>query len=204
MLIFHQLGLTPYQDTLQKMKDFTAQRDSSSDDEIWFTEHPAIYTQGLNGQAEHILHKTHIPIIQTDRGGQVTYHGPGQLISYFLINLIKNNLGVRQCVTKIERIIIQFLNTHDIDAYAKKEAPGVYVKEHKIAALGLKIRKGCSYHGFSLNNNMDLSPFNNINPCGYKGLGITQLKDVNINVTQQQLIKQLMPIILQEFSNNEC
>lgn len=196
-----ELGVTPYLETLQSMKQFTHQRHALSDDEIWFTEHEAVYTQGLNGKEEHILQKTPIPIIQTDRGGQVTYHGPGQLICYFLINLVQNKLGVRECVNKIERIIITLLNQYNIDAYAKKEAPGVYIKELKISALGLKIRKGCSYHGFSLNNDMDLTPFNAINPCGYKGLGITQLKDVNIHLNQNELIRQLIPIIQQEFSH---
>ncbi len=201
MLIMRELGVTPYLQTFQSMKDFTHQRNEHSNNEIWFTEHEAVYTQGLNGKKEHILQKTDIPIIQTDRGGQVTYHGPGQLICYFLIDLIRNKLGVRECVNKIERIIITFLNLHDIDAYAKKEAPGVYINELKIAALGLKVRKGCSYHGFSLNNDMDLTPFNAINPCGYKGLGITQLKDVNIRLNQNELIKLLIPIIQQEFSH---
>lgn len=201
MLVMRQLGLTPYNETFQSMKDYTHQRSEHSDDEIWFTEHNPVFTQGLNGKKEHILSHTDIPIIQTDRGGQVTYHGPGQLIAYFLINLVKNKIGVRECVNKIERIIITFLNLNNIDAHAKKEAPGVYVQGSKIAALGLKIRKGCSYHGFSLNNDMDLTPFNCINPCGYKGLGITQLKDVNIFIQQDQLIQALIPIIQQEFSH---
>jgi len=201
MLVIRQLGLTPYNQTFQAMKDYTHQRSEFSADEIWFTEHHPVFTQGLNGKKEHILSHTDIPIIQSDRGGQVTYHGPGQLIAYFLINLVKNKIGVRECVNKIERIIITFLNSNNIDAHAKKEAPGVYVKDSKIAALGLKIRKGCSYHGFSLNNDMDLSPFKLINPCGYKGLGITQLKDVNIFVQQQQLIQALTPIIQHEFSH---
>lgn len=201
MLVFHQLGITPYEQTLKSMRDYTHQRNAQSNDEIWFTEHEPVFTQGLNGKKEHILKQTDIPIIQTDRGGQITYHGPGQLIAYFLINLVKNKIGVRQCVNKIESIIITFLNNYDIDAYAKKDAPGVYINEDKIAALGLKIRKGCSYHGFSFNNNMDLTPFNAINPCGYKGLGITQLKDVNIHINQDQLIQALIPIIQKEFSH---
>ena len=201
MLVTRRLGITPYDETLQAMKDYTHKRNEDSNDEIWFTEHEAVFTQGLNGKKEHILRQTQIPIIQTDRGGQVTYHGPGQLIAYFLINLVSNNIGVRECVNKIERIIINFLNHYDVDAYAKKDAPGVYVNDRKIAALGLKIRKGCSYHGFSLNNDMDLTPFSNINPCGYKGLEVTQLKDVNIHLNQDQLIKKLIPIIQKEFSH---
>ncbi len=201
MLLIRKLGLTPYQDTLNAMKTYTRQRNENSNDELWFTEHPPVFTQGLNGKKEHILTRNHIPVIQTDRGGQVTYHGPGQLIAYFLINLVRQKIGVRQCVHKIEHIIIKFLNQYNLDAYAKKEAPGVYLNEKKIAALGLKIRKGCSYHGFSLNNDMDLSPFNLINPCGYKGLGITQLKDVNIHIQQDALIQALIPIIQHEFSH---
>ncbi len=201
MLVIQKLGMTPYQETLDAMKAYTRQRNEYSNDEIWFTEHDPVFTQGLNGKKEHILAHTQIPIIQTDRGGQVTYHGPGQLITYFLINLVSNKIGVRQCVNKLENIIIAFLNQHNIDAHAKKDAPGVYINEKKIAALGLKIRKGCSYHGFSFNNDMDLSPFNLINPCGFKGLGITQLKDVNIHIQQESLIQALIPIIQNEFSH---
>lgn len=201
MLVTRKLGITPYADTLQLMQDFTHQRNKHSNDEIWFTEHNAVFTQGLNGKKEHILKHSDIPIIQTDRGGQVTYHAPGQLIAYLLINLSDHKIAVREYVHKIEHIIISFLHQHNVDAYAKKEAPGVYVNANKIAALGLKIRKGCSYHGFSLNNDMDLTPFSSINPCGYKGLGITQLKDVNIHLNQQQLIESLIPIMLKEFSH---
>lgn len=201
MLITRQLGLTEYEPTFLAMKEYTHDRTELSQDEIWFTEHHSVYTQGLNGKKEHLLNSSDIPVIQTDRGGQITYHGPGQLICYFLINLVKHKIGVRQCVTKIEQIIITLLKQFNVDAYAKKEAPGVYVKDDKIAALGLKIRKGCCYHGFSLNNDMDLTPFNNINPCGYKGLGITQLKDVNIHLNQNDLIQLLIPLIQQEFTH---
>lgn len=199
-LIIRHLGVTPYSQTLLSMKEFTQQRDENTPDEIWFTEHPPTYTQGLNGKPEHLLKTSDIPVIQTDRGGQITYHGPGQLIIYFMLNLVRKKIGVRQCVQTIERIIINFLQQHHVSASAKKEAPGVYINDAKISALGLKVRKGCSYHGLSLNHDMDLSPFNAINPCGYKGLAITQLKDVNIHLTQQQLIEQLTPIIKKEFS----
>ncbi|MBL7002651.1 MAG: lipoyl(octanoyl) transferase LipB [Gammaproteobacteria bacterium] len=200
MLQIKQLGITDYAETLNNMQQYTKQRNELSDDQIWITEHPPVYTQGLNGKAEHILTQSPIPIVQTDRGGQVTYHGPGQLIIYFLVNLVRKKIGVKQCVNRIETIIIKFLQQYNIDAYAKADAPGVYVNEAKISALGLKIRKGCSYHGLSLNNDMDLSPFNAINPCGYKGLQITQLKDFGIQISQQQLSESLIPIIKQEFN----
>lgn len=195
---FISLGLTEYSNTLAKMKDFTQNRNSESEDEIWFTEHPSVYTQGLNGKPEHLINPNNIPVVQTDRGGQITYHGPGQLIVYFMINLVQNKLGVKQCVNKLENIIIKQLQNHNVDAYADPDAPGVYVQRAKVAALGLKIRKGCSYHGLSLNNDMDLSPYNSINPCGYKDLKVTQLKDVNIHLTQTELINELTPIIKQE------
>lgn len=200
MLQIKHLGLTRYEPVFQQMQDFTKNRTPDSADQLWITEHHPVFTQGLNGKPEHVLHHSDIPIIKTDRGGQITYHGPGQLVVYFLINLIKKKLGVRQCVSHLENLIIQFLNDRNIDAYAKKEAPGVYVQDAKIAALGLKIRKGCSYHGISLNNAMDLTPFSYINPCGYKDLAVTQLKDLSIQLSMQQLAEQLIPYILKEFS----
>ena len=170
------LGLQPYQTTWQAMQDFTNQRDYETDDELWVVEHPAIFTQGLNGKAEHLLQLAPtIPLVQTDRGGQVTYHGPGQLIIYVLVDLKRTKIGVRALVSLIEESIINFLQSFDIQSIARADAPGVYVEGKKIASLGLKIRKQRSYHGLALNVDMDLSPFKMINPCGLHGMQMTQL-----------------------------
>lgn len=173
-----QLGQQPYQATWQAMQDFTNQRDENTADELWIVEHPAVFTQGLNGKAEHLLQLApHIPLVQTDRGGQVTYHGPGQLVIYVLIDLKRNQLGVRKLVTLIEEAIIELLKNFDIEAIARADAPGVYVNNNKIASLGLKIRKQKSYHGLALNVDMDLTPFQMINPCGLQGMQMTQLSE---------------------------
>ena len=193
------LGLQPYQATWQAMQDFTNQRDSETDDELWITEHPAVFTQGLNGKAEHLLQLAPtIPLVQTDRGGQVTYHGPGQLIIYVLVDLKRNKIGVRALVSLIEESIIRFLQTLEIQSIARADAPGVYVDGKKIASLGLKIRKQRSYHGLALNVDMDLSPFKMINPCGLHGMQMTQLsallnKQACLNV--QSAGEQLAQII---------
>jgi len=180
------LGRTEYEPTWQLMKDFTLQRDASTRDEVWITEHPPVYTQGYNGKAEHILNSGEIPVIPIDRGGQVTYHGPGQLVIYCLLDISRLGFGVRALVTHIENAIIAFLGDYGIDSAARADAPGVYVGEAKIAALGLRIRKGCCYHGLSLNLDMDLSPFAGINPCGFKNLAVTQLSDLNVDIDLEQ------------------
>lgn len=175
MLIKH-LGQQPYQSTWQAMQDFTNQRDEITDDELWIVEHPPVFTQGLNGKAEHLLKLApDIPLVQTDRGGQVTYHGPGQLVIYVLVDLKRNQIGVRALVTLIEQSIIALLSEFGVESIARADAPGVYVDGHKIASLGLKIRKQKSYHGLALNVDMDLSPFKMINPCGLQGMQMTQL-----------------------------
>lgn len=174
-----QLGHQPYQTTWQAMQDFTNQRDEDTADELWIVEHPPVFTQGLNGKAEHLLQLApNIPLVQTDRGGQVTYHGPGQLVIYVLVDLKRNQLGVRALVTLIEEAIIDLLSHFDIEAIARADAPGVYVNGNKIASLGLKIRKQKSYHGLALNVDMDLSPFQMINPCGLQGMQMTQLNEL--------------------------
>ncbi|MCP3687293.1 MAG: lipoyl(octanoyl) transferase LipB, partial [Gammaproteobacteria bacterium] len=178
--IIRYLGMTDYNLTWEEMKDFTQQRDPEADDQIWITEHPAVFTQGLNGKAEHILNSGDIPVMQTDRGGQVSYHGPGQVLVYCLLDIYRLGFGVRALVTHIESAVISFLNAYGVGAQARTDAPGVYVDDAKIAALGLRIRKGCCYHGLSLNVDMDLSPFQRINPCGYENLAVTQLADLNI------------------------
>lgn len=181
LLVIRQLGLVEYIPTWQAMQEFTAARDETTLDELWLLEHPPVYTQGQAGKPEHVLNPGDIPIVQIDRGGQVTYHGPGQLVAYLLLDLKRHKVGVRELVRKLEQSVIDVLAQYDITAYGKVDAPGVYVSRHgveaKIAALGLRIRNGCSYHGLSFNVNMDLEPFSRINPCGYAGLQVTQLAD---------------------------
>lgn len=181
------------------MLEFTEQRDESTQDEIWFLEHYPVFTLGRNGKKEHILSKSDIPVVEIDRGGQVTYHGPGQLVAYLLIDIKRRSLGVRKLVTLIEQSIVHTLEEYHLKAYAKKEAPGVYINDAKIAALGLRIKKGCSFHGLSLNLNMDLHPFQQINPCGYQNLEVVQLSDyieeVKLSQVQQQLAFHLSEAI---------
>lgn len=176
-LIVRWLGRQPYLVTWEAMQNFTNQRTPETTDEIWLLEHDPVFTQGQNGQAEHILNAGDIPIVQTDRGGQVTYHGPGQLMVYVLIDLRRQKLNVRELVTTLEDCVIQSLADYSINAYAKRDAPGVYINENKICSIGLRIRRGCSYHGIAFNINMDLTPFSRINPCGYQSLQMTQLRD---------------------------
>ncbi|MCU4675444.1 lipoyl(octanoyl) transferase LipB [Catenovulum sp. 2E275] len=178
-LIVRQLGVRPYESTLQLMQDFTQQRDDNTADELWWVEHPSVFTQGQAGKAEHVLMPGDIPVVKADRGGQVTYHGPGQLVGYTLINIRRKGIGVRQLVSIIENSIVNILTPFSINAYPKPDAPGVYVDNCKIASLGLRIRRGCSFHGLALNINMDLSPFLRINPCGYQGLKMTQTSQLN-------------------------
>ncbi len=194
------LGLQDYQETWQAMQDFNKARNSETSDQIWVVEHPPVYTLGRNGKKEHILRKTDIPIIHVDRGGQVTYHGPGQLVIYLLLDLHRRKLGVRQLVSIIENSIIQLLDEYEIKANSEKTAPGVYVNGSKIAALGLRISKGCSSHGLSLNVDMDLTPFQAINPCGYQGLQITQCKDLGITDNMQKLANKLLQILCQQLA----
>jgi lipoyl(octanoyl) transferase len=177
-LILRQLGRVDYTATFEAMKEFTASRDENTPDEFWLCEHPPVFTQGLSGKPEHLLHDVGIPVVQIDRGGQITYHGPGQVVIYLLLDLSRRNLKVRELVNKIEQAVIDLLADYDIKAGRKESAPGVYVAAAKIAALGLRIKHGCSYHGVSLNVDMDLTPFDAINPCGYAGLRVTQLRDL--------------------------
>ena len=190
-LIIRTLGQQDYTPVWQAMLSFTEQRDDSSNDEIWLLEHRPVYTLGRNGKKEHILTETDIPVVEIDRGGQVTYHGPGQLVAYLLIDIKRRSLGVRKLVTLIEQSIIDTLQEYHLHAYARKEAPGVYIDDAKIAALGLRIKRGCSFHGLSLNLAMDLGPFLQINPCGFENLEVVQLSDyiekVDATRVQQQL-----------------
>ncbi|MCS6151632.1 lipoyl(octanoyl) transferase LipB [Shewanella baltica] len=175
-LHIRHLGKQDYESVWHAMQHYTDTRDSESHDELWIVEHPPVFTQGQAGKSEHILNAGDIPVIQVDRGGQVTYHGPGQLVVYPLLDIKRSKIGVRQLVTHIEQSIVDMLAKYDINAYAKADAPGVYVDERKIASLGLRIRKGCSFHGLALNVDMDLAPFRRINPCGYAGLEMVQCK----------------------------
>lgn len=172
------LGEQPYGPVFTAMRDYTDGRHGDSADELWFVEHSPVFTQGQAGKAEHILAPGTIPVVKVDRGGQVTYHGPGQLVAYVLIDLKRMGMHVRQLVSAIEQSIVELLRGYQIQAAAHARAPGVYVADAKIASLGLRVRKGCSYHGLALNVDMDLTPFERINPCGYKGLRMTQIKDV--------------------------
>lgn len=174
-LQLRELGLVDYLPTLEAMKSLTDQRDAQSPDELWLLQHPRVFTQGQAGKAEHVLAPGNIPVIQVDRGGQVTYHGPGQWVLYLMVDIRRRKLGVRDLVNLIELSIVQLLSEYAIDAAARRDAPGVYVAGDKIAALGLRVRRGCSYHGMSLNVDMDLEPFQRINPCGYAGLEVTSM-----------------------------
>jgi lipoyl(octanoyl) transferase len=168
-----------FQQTWREMREFTAKRGPETPDEIWLCQHPPVFTQGLAGKPEHLLRDIGIPVLKIDRGGQITYHGPGQLVAYLLLDLKRRNLGVKTLVQRIEQALIDLLAEYHIEASRRPGAPGVYVGEAKIAALGLKIKNGCSYHGLSLNVAMDLAPFSAINPCGYEGLAVTQLSDLS-------------------------
>jgi lipoyl(octanoyl) transferase len=176
-ILLRELGTVEYVPTLQAMKDFTDGRSSDTPDELWLLQHPRVFTQGQAGKAEHVLAAGDIPVIQVDRGGQVTYHGPGQWVLYLLVDLRRRDLGVRVLVDLIETALVELLADYEIEAASRRDAPGVYVSGEKIAALGLRIRKGCSYHGLSLNVDMDLEPFQRINPCGHEGLQVTSMAD---------------------------
>ncbi|WP_068547512.1 lipoyl(octanoyl) transferase LipB [Thalassotalea crassostreae] len=185
-LVIRQLGTMDYEKVWHAMQDFTDSRDDSVDDELWLVEHPPVFTQGQAGKEEHLLMPGDIPVVKVDRGGQVTYHGPGQQVIYFMINLRRRKMGVRDLVTLIENSIVNMLAKHNIEANAKPDAPGVYVDGKKIASLGLRVRKGCSFHGLAINVNMDMSPFLRINPCGYAGLEMVQSKELNGPSTVEQ------------------
>lgn len=195
-LVIHDLGLREYQDVWHAMSEFTSQRDPDTPDELWLVEHPPVFTQGQAGKAEHLLLPGEIPVIQSDRGGQVTYHGPGQLVAYPLLNLRRLNFGVRDLVSALEQVLVAVLASYNIEACAKADAPGVYVQEQKIASLGLRVRRGCSFHGLALNVAMDLEPFQRINPCGYSGLKMTQMKQL---ITPVPALKEVQERLVAEF-----
>ena len=177
-LVVRHLGLVDYLPTLEAMRRLTAERDERTPDEIWLLQHPRVFTQGQAGKAEHLLAPGDIPVVQVDRGGQVTYHGPGQLAAYLMLDLRRLGLGVRELVTAMEQSLVDVLAAYGVEAAPKADAPGVYVDGDKIASLGLRVSRGCSFHGLALNVDMDMSPFWRINPCGYAGLKMVQLKDL--------------------------
>jgi len=198
-LVVKYLGRQDYQPIWQAMHDFTDNRTDETIDEIWLVEHNPVFTQGQAGKAEHLLNTGDIPVVQSDRGGQVTYHGPGQLVAYFLINLRRKKLGVRDLVTHIENLVINTLKHYNIDAAARPDAPGVYVDGKKICSLGLRIRKGCSFHGLALNVDMDLSPFLRINPCGYAGMEMVQVSQLggpkDLEQVEKTLVEELVTLL---------
>lgn len=177
-LIVRHLGVVEYLPTLEAMRQLTAERNEQTPDEIWLLQHPKVFTQGQAGKPEHLLAPGDIPVIQVERGGQVTYHGPGQLVAYLMLDLRRLGLGVRELVTAMEQSLVDVMATYGIEAAPKADAPGVYVNGEKIASLGLRVRHGCSFHGLALNVDMDMSPFGRINPCGYSGLKMVQLRDL--------------------------
>ncbi|HCA7456394.1 TPA: lipoyl(octanoyl) transferase LipB [Enterobacter roggenkampii] len=200
-ILVRHLGLQPYEPVSQAMHDFTDSRDDTTPDEIWLVEHLPVFTQGQAGKAEHLLMTGDIPVIQSDRGGQVTYHGPGQQVMYVLLNLKRRKLGVRELVTLLEQTVVNTLAEYGIDAHPRADAPGVYVGEMKICSLGLRIRKGCSFHGLALNINMDLAPFQRINPCGYAGMEMTQMRQWVETATPDMIRPVLLKNVLALLNN---
>jgi lipoyl(octanoyl) transferase len=198
-LIVKKLGRQDYEPVWKAMHKFTDERTEEDVDQIWLVEHNPVFTQGQAGKAEHVLNAGDIPVIQSDRGGQVTYHGPGQLVAYFLINIRRKKFGVRDLVTHIENLVINTLKAYNIDSSARPDAPGVYVDGKKICSLGLRIRRGCSFHGLALNVDMDLSPFLRINPCGYQGMEMAQVSQLGgpseLENVEQQLIQELVELL---------
>ncbi|TDO99672.1 lipoyl(octanoyl) transferase LipB [Marinomonas balearica] len=182
-LIVRDIGLVEYESTWEEMKNFTQTRTKDDPDQIWLLEHPPLFTQGQAGKEEHLIETGDIPVVQADRGGQVTYHGPGQLIAYVMIDLKRLGIGVRDLVSTLENSVVAVLKKYGIDAYPKPDAPGVYVNEMKVSSLGLRVRRGCSFHGLALNVDMDLTPFLRINPCGYQGLQMIDMKRLNSTVS---------------------
>ncbi len=193
------LGLSEYEPTWRAMQKFTDDRDGDTLDELWMVEHPPVFTQGQAGKPEHILNAADIPIIQVDRGGQVTYHGPGQIVIYPLIDLKRHKIGIKALVNGIEEALIRTMAHYNVIANRREKAPGVYTNNKKIASLGLRVRKGCTFHGLAFNIRMNLEPFSRINPCGYAGLEVTQLSELNPAVemaeVQNQLIKHLCEVL---------
>ncbi len=191
------LNQVAYIPIYQAMQEFTENRHAETVDELWILEHFPVYTLGMAGKLEHLLNTQNIPVIKTDRGGQVTYHGLGQLIVYILIDIKRKQWPIKQLVNYLEQAVINYLNSYDLFAERREKAPGVYIHGQKIAALGLRIKKGCSYHGLSLNVNIELAPFSGINPCGYAGLEVTRLWDFGVEKTVEQVSREFLPYLLE-------
>ncbi|HAT1819786.1 TPA: lipoyl(octanoyl) transferase LipB [Legionella pneumophila] len=198
-MIIHNLGIKDYTEVWEKMKEFTEARDGHSCDELWLLEHYPVYTQGQAGKPEHVLNANSIKIVQSDRGGQVTYHGPGQLVAYLLMDIRRRNLGIRTLVTKLEEILISVLDHYKIAANTRSGAPGVYIGEKKIASIGLRVKNGCTYHGIALNVNMDLSPFSGINPCGFAKMEMTQMSHFHPNIQLEEVSQHFVQYFLNQF-----
>ncbi|XOV83382.1 MAG: lipoyl(octanoyl) transferase LipB [bacterium] len=198
-VIIRELGLSQYETVFHNMQAFTATRDESTLDEIWLTEHQPVFTQGQAGKAEHLLAPGNIPVVQSDRGGQVTYHGPGQITAYLMFDLRRMGLGVRNLVTGIETVMVDTLAAYDIEAAPRADAPGVYIGDNKIGSLGLRVRRGCSYHGLSLNVDMDLEPFSRINPCGLFGIQVTHMASFR-EIKLPDVQAQLTGFLLEQFN----
>lgn len=195
------LGRVAYEPTWRAMRDFTATRTAATPDELWVLEHPPVFTLGQAGRREHILRSTDIPVVHIDRGGQVTYHGPGQIVIYVLADLKRRGYGVKELVSRMEQAVIDLLAEYGVKAERKAGAPGVYVADAKIAALGLRIRQGRSYHGLALNVDMDLAPFSLINPCGYPGMAVTQMRDLGIRDGVDEVCKKLAGILARKIQD---
>ena len=196
LIVVRSLGLHDYEPLWREMQQFTETRSSLTPDEIWFTEHPPVFTLGLNASREHLLTPGDIPVIQVDRGGQVTYHGPGQLMVYPLIDLKRAGLGVRDLVTGLEQTVVNLLANFDIEAASRKDAPGVYVEGRKVASVGLRVRRGGSYHGMALNIDVDLEPFSRINPCGFSDLEVTDLAALGISESRTEIQERVQAHLL--------
>lgn len=191
-IVIKYLGRTEFETTWRAMQDFTSVRDHQTPDQLWITEHPPVYTLGLNRKDVRMPSRADIPVVNTDRGGKITYHGPGQIVIYVLIDLQRKGINVRQLVSALENSVVRLLAEFNIDSSSRAHAPGVYVQDKKIASVGLRLKNQCCYHGLSLNVNMDLSPFNAIDPCGYKGLEVTQLKDLGVTLSQTEIESKLL------------
>ncbi len=195
-----RFGVLDYAPVLAAMQDFTEQRGMNATDECWLLQHQPVFTQGLSGRPEHVLDPGDIPIIKADRGGQVTYHGPGQLVVYCLFDLRRQAFGVRELVCRLERVVIDWLGGYGVRACGNRQAPGVYTAAGaKLASVGLRVRRGCCYHGLSINIDMNLSPFQRINPCGFAGLPITQVRDLGIEITPMEAAAELLPLLCHTF-----
>jgi len=202
-LFIRRLGRTEFESTWRAMQDFTTARNAEMPDEIWLTEHSPVYTLGLNRKDVRMPTRDDIPVVNTDRGGKITYHGPGQTIIYLLIDLKRKGMNVRQLVSAMENSVVTLLAEMNVPALARADAPGVYVHDKKIASVGLRLKKECCYHGIALNVDMDLSPFSAIDPCGYRGLEVTQLRDLNIHLSQAEAAEKLLKYLTKELGYSD-